>query len=163
MARASYDPKIGSYAFASKLATQPILDLSNVKASSEILSVESIAGVGVDQDKNALLSGVGKGSVGVEILKGLLPSGAHIVVTISRYSRATSTTHASFSVSAAEAPPLLWFLSIRIKTRRKGACRLHLCHPRLGRRPYSPFATFSLRYILPSLHSPFATFSLRYK
>ena len=41
------------------------------------------------QDKNALLTGVGKGSIGVEILKGLLSGGAHVVVTTSRYSRAT--------------------------------------------------------------------------
>ncbi len=57
VARALYNSKIGSYAFASKLATQPILDLSNVKASSEILSVESIAGVGVDQGEVSIFIG----------------------------------------------------------------------------------------------------------
>ena len=41
------------------------------------------------KDKNALLTGVGKGSIGIEILKGLLSGGAHVVVTTSRYSRAT--------------------------------------------------------------------------
>jgi fatty acid synthase subunit alpha, fungi type/fatty acid synthase subunit beta, fungi type len=41
------------------------------------------------KDKNALLTGVGKGSIGVEVLKGLLSGGAHVVVTTSRYSRAT--------------------------------------------------------------------------
>ncbi|QRV90063.1 fatty acid synthase subunit beta [Ceratobasidium sp. AG-Ba] len=41
------------------------------------------------KDKNALLTGVGKGSIGVEILKGLLQGGARVVVTTSRYSRAT--------------------------------------------------------------------------
>lgn len=41
------------------------------------------------KDKNALLTGVGKGSIGVEILKGLLSGGAHIVITTSRYSRAS--------------------------------------------------------------------------
>jgi fatty acid synthase subunit alpha len=41
------------------------------------------------KDKNALLTGVGKGSIGVEILKGLLSGGAHIVVTTSRYNRST--------------------------------------------------------------------------
>lgn len=39
--------------------------------------------------KNALLTGVGKGSIGVEIMKGLLSGGAHVVITTSRYSRAT--------------------------------------------------------------------------
>ena len=41
------------------------------------------------KDKNALLTGVGKGSIGVEILKGLLSGGARVVITTSRYSRAT--------------------------------------------------------------------------
>jgi len=41
------------------------------------------------KDKNTLLTGVGKGSIGVEILKGLLSGGAHVVITTSRYSRAT--------------------------------------------------------------------------
>lgn len=39
--------------------------------------------------KAALLTGVGKGSIGVEILKGLLSGGATCVVTTSRYSRQT--------------------------------------------------------------------------
>jgi hypothetical protein len=37
--------------------------------------------------KAALLTGVGKGSIGVEILKGLLSGGCTCVVTTSRYSR----------------------------------------------------------------------------
>ncbi|KAJ7158521.1 fatty acid synthase [Mycena filopes] len=41
------------------------------------------------KDKNALLTGVGKGSIGVEIVKGLLQGGAHVVITTSRYSRST--------------------------------------------------------------------------
>ena len=41
------------------------------------------------KDKNALLTGVGKGSIGVEIVKGLLSGGAHVVITTSRYNRAT--------------------------------------------------------------------------
>ncbi|CAE6423597.1 unnamed protein product [Rhizoctonia solani] len=41
------------------------------------------------KDKNALLTGVGKGSIGVEILKGLLQGGARVVITTSRYSRAS--------------------------------------------------------------------------
>ncbi len=38
--------------------------------------------------KAALMTGVGKGSIGVEILKGLLAGGATCVITTSRYSRA---------------------------------------------------------------------------
>ncbi|OJT02257.1 Fatty acid synthase subunit alpha [Trametes pubescens] len=41
------------------------------------------------KDKNALLTGVGKGSIGVEIVKGLLSGGSHVVITTSRYSRST--------------------------------------------------------------------------
>lgn len=37
--------------------------------------------------KAALMTGVGKGSIGVEVLKGLLAGGATVVVTTSRYSR----------------------------------------------------------------------------
>ncbi|KAF5337910.1 hypothetical protein D9758_013124 [Tetrapyrgos nigripes] len=41
------------------------------------------------KDKNALLTGVGKGSIGVEIVKGLLAGGARVVITTSRYNRST--------------------------------------------------------------------------
>ncbi len=41
------------------------------------------------KDKNTLITGVGKGSIGVESLKDLLSGGAHVVVTTSRYSRTT--------------------------------------------------------------------------
>lgn len=37
------------------------------------------------KDKNALLTGVGKGSIGVEVVKGLLSGGAHVVITTSSY------------------------------------------------------------------------------
>lgn len=40
-------------------------------------------------DKNALLTGVGKGSIGIEIVKGLLAGGAHVVITTSNYNRKT--------------------------------------------------------------------------
>ncbi|KAF8489358.1 hypothetical protein F5888DRAFT_1622162, partial [Russula emetica] len=41
------------------------------------------------KDKNVLITGVGKDSIGVEILKGLLSGGAHVIATTSCYSRAT--------------------------------------------------------------------------
>ena len=41
------------------------------------------------KDKNALLTGVGKGSIGVEILKGLLSGGAHVIITTSQYNHTT--------------------------------------------------------------------------
>ena len=40
-------------------------------------------------DESMLLTVVGKGLIGVEILKGLLSGGAHVVVTTSCYSRLT--------------------------------------------------------------------------
>ena len=52
--------------------------------------LKEIATSGVTfEHKNALMTGVGKGSIGVEIVKGLLAGGAKVVVTTSRYSRAT--------------------------------------------------------------------------
>lgn len=41
------------------------------------------------KDKNALLTGVGKGSIGIEIVKGLLSGGARVVITTSRYNKST--------------------------------------------------------------------------
>jgi fatty acid synthase subunit alpha, fungi type len=41
------------------------------------------------KDKNALLTGVGKGAIGVEIIKEILSKGAHVVITTSRYNRKT--------------------------------------------------------------------------
>src|SRR6266849_2315043 len=41
------------------------------------------------KDKNALLTGVVKGLIGVAIVKGFLSGGAHVLITTSRYSRKT--------------------------------------------------------------------------
>jgi fatty acid synthase subunit beta len=41
------------------------------------------------KDKNALLTGVGKGSIGIEVVKGLLAGGAQVVITTSSYNRKT--------------------------------------------------------------------------
>ena len=54
----------------------------------DVLSEIATAGT-TFKDKNALLTGVGKGSIGVETLKGLLSGGTHVVITTSRYGRAT--------------------------------------------------------------------------
>lgn len=52
--------------------------------------LREIATSGVSfEGRNALLTGVGKGSIGVEVLRGLLSGGAKVVITTSRYSRAT--------------------------------------------------------------------------
>lgn len=56
LARATYDPKSGSYAFPSKLSTSPALDRSNVKAFTESLSQDATAGVGVDQGMSSNIS-----------------------------------------------------------------------------------------------------------
>lgn len=55
LARATLNPKTGSYAFTEKLAKKMELDDSNVKAVSEIIASgglghgEEVVGVGVDQ------------------------------------------------------------------------------------------------------------------
>ena len=54
MARATYDPKTGSYSFPKKLSTKPNLDTSNAPAIAEILSKEGVSGVGVDQGKETV-------------------------------------------------------------------------------------------------------------
>jgi fatty acid synthase subunit alpha len=41
------------------------------------------------KDNHALLTGIGKASISVEIVKGLLSSGVHVVIPMSRYSRKT--------------------------------------------------------------------------
>ena len=49
LARASYDPKTGSYAFTKKLAKGAVLDTANVKAVEQIMGQQGVSGVGVDQ------------------------------------------------------------------------------------------------------------------
>lgn len=49
LARATYNPKTGSYEYTAKLATKPVDDVANVSAVTESLSTEATAGVGVDQ------------------------------------------------------------------------------------------------------------------
>jgi len=52
--------------------------------------LEDMAKNGVTfQGQNALLTGVGKGSIALEVAKGLLAGGARVVITTSSYSRAT--------------------------------------------------------------------------
>jgi len=55
MARATLDPKTGSYVFPQKLLTEPTVDVANVSTAAEISSIlegaNSIAGVGIDQGK----------------------------------------------------------------------------------------------------------------
>ncbi|KAL7423471.1 fatty acid synthase alpha subunit Lsd1 [Cryptotrichosporon argae] len=66
-----------SWAYSQKL-TNIYLDVLTEIATSGVTFAK----------KAALLTGVGKGSIGVEILKGLLSGGCTCVVTTSRYSRA---------------------------------------------------------------------------
>lgn len=55
LARASYDPKTGSYAFTKKLAAKPNLNTANAAAVSQALSSkEAVSGVGVDQGKHTV-------------------------------------------------------------------------------------------------------------
>eukprot|EP01117_Protostelium_nocturnum_P000846 TRINITY_DN1109_c0_g1_i4.p1 TRINITY_DN1109_c0_g1~~TRINITY_DN1109_c0_g1_i4.p1 ORF type:complete len:3931 (+),score=1672.78 TRINITY_DN1109_c0_g1_i4:607-12399(+) len=67
------------------------------KYSTELTSVylevlgEFAEGGTTFEQKNALLTGVGKGSIGVELLKGLLAGGGRVVATTSSYNRETVT------------------------------------------------------------------------
>ncbi|EUC57068.1 fatty acid synthase subunit alpha [Rhizoctonia solani AG-3 Rhs1AP] len=63
------------------------------------------------KDKNALLTGVGKGSIGVEILKGLLQGGARVVITTSRYSRASAPSKMSKLSLTMSTPISVWILT----------------------------------------------------
>lgn len=47
------------------------------------------------KDKGALLTGVGKGSIGIGILKGLLAGGARVAITTSSYNRKTAEYYQS--------------------------------------------------------------------
>lgn len=54
MARATLDPKTGSYSFKGKLTTEVTVDVSNVTTASDIatagaLAGDGVIGVGVDQ------------------------------------------------------------------------------------------------------------------
>ncbi|RJE24442.1 fatty acid synthase [Aspergillus sclerotialis] len=83
---------------ASKVETVPFLHLKkkldhgweyNKKLTGTYLDVlESAARSGLTfQGKNVLMTGAGAGSIGAEVLQGLISGGAKVVVTTSRYSR----------------------------------------------------------------------------
>ena len=56
------------------------------------------------KDKNALLTGVGNGSIGVTVVKGLSPGGAHVVITTSSHSRKTVENYQSIFQSCTPSP-----------------------------------------------------------
>lgn len=57
LARATFDPKTGSYAYKNKLTINPVFNVDNVTTVSQVLANNrSAAGVGVDQG-TFLLSG----------------------------------------------------------------------------------------------------------
>ena len=63
------------------------------------------------KDKNALLTGVGKGSIGMEILKGLLLGGAHVIITTSHYNRSTIKYYQSIYQTTTSMQLLGWILT----------------------------------------------------
>ncbi|CAD6885141.1 unnamed protein product [Tilletia caries] len=79
---------------------QPFLNIQRKvagkwQASQKLTSVyfsllEEMASNGITfKGQNALLTGVGKGSIGLAIVRGLLAGGARVIITTSSYSRAT--------------------------------------------------------------------------
>ncbi|KAJ1969223.1 fatty acid synthase alpha subunit Lsd1, partial [Dispira parvispora] len=69
----------------------------NQKLSNQYLDVlADMARSGVSfQDKTVLVTGCGRGSIGAEILKGLLSGGAQVVVTTSRFNRTATEYYQS--------------------------------------------------------------------
>jgi fatty acid synthase subunit alpha len=92
------------------------------------------------KDKNALLTGVGKGSIGVEILKGLLSGGAHVVVTTSRYSRATVKYYQSIFQGFGSSGPALTVVPFNQASKQDVEALLDYIYAVLG---------LDLDYILP--------------
>ena len=84
----------------------------------DILHEIATAGT-TSKDKNALLTGVGKGSIGVEVVKGLLSGGTHVVITTSRYNRSTVDYYQSISPRHLEVADLLLpsYLSTKARSR----------------------------------------------
>ena len=91
------------------------------------------------KDKNALLTGVGKASIGVEIVKGLLSGGAHVVITTPATTAPTSSTiRASFRRLEAVDQPSPLYPSIRALNGRRGLDRLHVQYVPSRSRRYPP-------------------------
>jgi fatty acid synthase subunit alpha len=83
----------------------------------DILHEIATSGLGTTfKDKNALFTGVGKGSIGVEVVKGLLSGGAHFIIMTSSI-RLLNTTNQSSSLLAVAARLSLSFLSTRPRNR----------------------------------------------
>jgi fatty acid synthase subunit alpha len=81
--RETYYPKIqqksnGSWSDSEDLSTQ----------YADVLDQAITSGLGF-QGKNVLVTGAGKGSIGANIVKGLLSGGAKVIVTTSSYAKAT--------------------------------------------------------------------------
>ncbi|KAI9703507.1 MAG: 3-oxoacyl-[acyl-carrier-protein] synthase [Bogoriella megaspora] len=90
--------RANSYAKPAKIETIPFLHLkrksqhgweySKKMTGVYLAGLEQAAKSGISfQGKNALMTGAGAGSIGAEVLQGLISGGAKVVVTTSRFSR----------------------------------------------------------------------------
>ena len=85
------------------------------------------------KDKNTLLTGVGKGSIGVKVVKSLLSSGAHVVITTSSYSCKTVEYYQSIFQSFGSCGSALTVIPFNQASKQDvEACRLYLCQPQHG-------------------------------
>ena len=85
------------------------------------------------KDKNTLLTGVGKGSIGVEVIKGLLSSGAHVVIMTSSYSCKTIEYYQSIFQSFGSCSSALTVVPFNQASKQDvEARRLYLCQHRHG-------------------------------
>lgn len=75
---------------SSQFLRPQISGIASVSADKvPLLHLKRRVGTTWEYSSNLTGVGVGKGSIGVEVLKGLLSGGAHVVITTSRYNRST--------------------------------------------------------------------------
>jgi len=77
--------------FVHKYPALPLCPLTKCRFRVYLDILHEIATSGsMFKKQHALLTGVGKGSIGVEVLRGLLSGGADVVITASRHNRSTA-------------------------------------------------------------------------
>ena len=92
------------------------------------------------RDKNTLLTGVGKGSIGMEILKGLLSGHAHVIVTTSHYNCSTVKYYQSIYQTVGSQGSALTIVPFNQSSKRDVEALVDYIYATLG---------MDLNYILP--------------
>ena len=97
------------------------------------------------KDKNALFTGVGKGSIGVEVVKGLLSGGAHVVITTLSYSLKTVEYYQSIFQSFSSRSSALIVVPFNQASKQDVEALIDYIYANLG---------MDLDYILPFAGTP---------